>query len=95
MLFLRGSLYVRVIRAKGLPDTDTAFFNIARKDKTDPFVTGELGTARIFKTRFIDNDLGRRHSPSCLKILMRVPITIYWCGLTRITLKVLLVSLTN
>ena len=27
------------------------------KDKTDPFVSGSLGAARIFKTRVIDNDL--------------------------------------
>ena len=27
------------------------------KDKTDPFVSGALGAARIFKTRVIDNDL--------------------------------------
>ena len=57
VLFLRGNLHVRVIRAEGLPDTDRGIFNLVGKDKTDPFVSGALGAARIFKTRVIDNDL--------------------------------------
>ncbi len=56
-VFMRGNLYVRVSRARKLADTDTAFFNLARGDLTDPYVTGDLGTARIFKTRVIDNNL--------------------------------------
>ena len=55
--FLHGRLRVHVIAAQDLPDTDTAFFNIDRGDKTDPYVTGDLGTARLFKTKYIKNEL--------------------------------------
>jgi hypothetical protein len=58
-LLLHGRLYIKVIAAKDLPDTDTAFFNIDKKDKTDPYVSADLGSARLFKTRYIANDLGR------------------------------------
>ena len=54
---MRGNLHVRVIRCNKLPDTDKGLFNLVQKDKTDPFVTGTLGGARIFKTRVIDNKL--------------------------------------
>ena len=57
MAFLHGRIRIFVDRAEGLPDTDTAFWNIDRKDFTDPYVTGDLGEARIFKTRYILNDL--------------------------------------
>ena len=50
MAFLHGRIRVLVDRAEGLPDTDTAFWNIDAKDFTDPYVTGDLGEARIFKT---------------------------------------------
>jgi hypothetical protein len=48
---LHGALEVHIIEAENLPDTDTAFFNINGKDCTDPYVVGELGHARLFKTR--------------------------------------------
>ncbi len=54
---LHGRLYIKVIQAENLPDTDTAFFNIDGDDVTDPYVCGSLGTARLFKTRYIHNDL--------------------------------------
>ena len=57
MAFLHGRIRIFVDKAEGLPDTDTAFWNIDRKDFTDPYVTGDLGEARIFKTRYILNDL--------------------------------------
>ena len=57
VLFLRGSLDVKILRGKDLPDTDRGLFNLIGRDKTDPFVIGTLGAARIFKTRVIDNDL--------------------------------------
>ena len=60
MPFFHGRLKVHVIEAQDLPDTDTAFFNIDGKDVTDPYVTGDLGTARLFKTRYINNDLNPR-----------------------------------
>ena len=49
MAFFHGNLRIHVISAEDLPDTDTAFFNIDGKDVTDPYVTGDLGYARIFK----------------------------------------------
>jgi len=52
MTFFHGRLKVHVIEAKDLPDTDTAFFNIDRDDYTDAYATGDLGTARLFKTRY-------------------------------------------
>ena len=57
MTFFHGRIKVHVIQAQDLPDTDTAFFNIDRKDFTDAYVTGDLGEARLFKTRYIENDL--------------------------------------
>ena len=55
--FLHGKLWVKVGAAENLPDTDTCFFNIDADDYTDPFVVGMLGTAKIFKTRHINNTL--------------------------------------
>ena len=46
-----------MIEAEGLPDTDTAFFNIDGDDYTDAYVTGDLGGARLFKTKYIPNSL--------------------------------------
>ena len=57
MTFFHGRLKVHVKEAQGLPDTDTAFFNIDGDDYTDAYVTGDLGEARLFKTRYIPNDL--------------------------------------
>ena len=57
MPFLHGRIRIFVDKAVDLPDTDTAFWNIDRKDFTDPYVTGDLGEARIFKSRYILNDL--------------------------------------
>ncbi|QQP35471.1 Uncharacterized protein FKW44_023705, partial [Caligus rogercresseyi] len=41
----------------GLPDTDTAFFNIDRKDKTDAY-------SKIFKTKYVANSLNPRWNES-------------------------------
>ena len=57
MSFLHGRIRIFVDRAEGLHDTDTAFWNIDRKVFTDPYVTGDLGEDRIFKTRYILNSL--------------------------------------
>jgi hypothetical protein len=51
MPFFHGKIRIHVISAEDLPDTDTAFFNIDGKDVTDPYVTGDLGYARIFKVQ--------------------------------------------
>lgn len=55
--FFHGRLKVHIICAEDLPDTDTTFFNIDGKDCTDAYVTGDLGLARLFKTKYIANDL--------------------------------------
>ena len=57
MTLLHGRLVFYIDRAEGLPDTDTAFWNISGKDVTDPFVSGEIGPAWLFKTRYINNNL--------------------------------------
>ncbi len=57
MQFLHGLLRAHIIAAEDLPDTDTVFFNIDGKDVTDPYVVGELGHARLFKTKYIPNEL--------------------------------------
>ena len=44
-------------RAENLPDTDTALWNIDGKDVTDPYVTCEVGPARLIKTKYIANEL--------------------------------------
>ena len=46
-----------MIEATNLPDTDTAFFNISGKDFTDPFAVLDVGTARVLKTKYINNEL--------------------------------------
>ena len=78
LTFLHGLLKAHIIKAIDLPDTDTAFVNIDRKDYTDPYVVGNLGTARVFKTRYVCNSLNPEwnekfdvyvcHEASCLKI---------------------------
>ena len=57
MPLLHGHLAFYIDRAKRLPDTDTAFFNIGHDDYTDPFVVGELGPQWLFKTKYINNTL--------------------------------------
>ena len=57
MPLLHGRLAFFIDRAEGLPDTDTAFWNIDRKDVTDPFVSGEIGPTWLFRTRYINNSL--------------------------------------
>ena len=70
MTFFHGRLKVHVIEAQDLPDTDTAFFNIDYGDLTDPYVTGDLGPARLFKTRYI---------PNCLSPVWDEKFNIYVC----------------
>ncbi len=48
---------MHVLEAADLPDTDTAFFNFDRNDLTDPFVVGRIGSARIFKSRSLSNEV--------------------------------------
>ena len=48
-----------------MPDTDTAFWNIKRKDVTDPFVQGAFGEEIIFKTKHIDNELNPHWFETC------------------------------
>ena len=55
--FLHGKLRIHVMQAENLPDTDTCLWNIQGKDLTDPYVTGQLGSARMFKSKYISNDL--------------------------------------
>ena len=57
MQFLHGTIRAHIIAAEGLPDWDTAFFNIDGKDTTDAYVCGELGHARLFKTKYVPNEL--------------------------------------
>ena len=79
--FLHGVLKVQIIKAVDFPEPDTALFNINRKDYTDPYVVGDLGTARLFKTRYVCKiqkfknpewnekfDVYVCHEASCLKI---------------------------
>ena len=55
--FLHGRLKVHIKRAADLPDTDNFFWNISSGDTTDAYVLGKLGSASIFKTRYIPNNL--------------------------------------
>ena len=57
MTFFHGKFKVHIIAAEDLPDTDNFMWGIDRDDKTDAYVTGDLGSARLFKTRYISNDL--------------------------------------
>ena len=75
---LHGTLKVHIIEAKGLPDTDTAFFNISRDDVTDPFVEVSVGKTALLKTAVIRNCLDPVwdekfsvpvcHNASCIKV---------------------------
>ena len=40
-----------------MPDTDKFLFNVFGQDLTDPYVEAFLGNARIFKSRYIKNEL--------------------------------------
>ena len=64
-LLLYGTLSIKIIAAKNLPDTDTAFWNIKRKDVTDPLVRGDFGEEVIFKTKHIENELNPRWFETC------------------------------
>ena len=57
---LHGHIRICVNEAKNLPDTDSVFWNKSKKDVTDPFVQGDLGDVRLFKTKHINNDLNPR-----------------------------------
>ena len=81
MTFFHGRLKIHVISAEDLPDTDTVFFNIDGKDFTDAYVTGDLGSARLFKTKYIPNELNPHwdekfnvyvcHHATCLSLRVR------------------------
>ena len=57
LTFLHGRLDVTLISAQDLPDTDKFLFNVIGKDLTDPYVEAYLGNARIFKSRYVKNEL--------------------------------------
>ena len=65
LVFFHGKLRIHIISAENLPDTDTAFFNIDNKDVTDPYVTGDLGFARLFKVQFRITDLSGKRNIMC------------------------------
>ena len=48
---------VTLISAQDLPDTDKFLFNVVGGDLTDPYVEAFLGNARIFKSRYVKNEL--------------------------------------
>ena len=54
---IRGELDIDIIGARNLPDTDNFFFSIFKKDLTDPFVCGYLGSTKILMTSVKDNNL--------------------------------------
>ena len=54
---LHGTLTIKVIAAKNLPDTDSNFWNIRSKDVTDPFVRGDFGTEMIFESKHIETEI--------------------------------------
>ena len=57
MVLLRGYLYVSLIEAQDLPDTDTAFWNLSGKDTSDPLAQVKIGTNVICKTACVNNNL--------------------------------------
>ena len=57
LTFLHGRLDVTILSAQDLPDTDKFLFNVFGQDLTDPYVEAFLGNARIFKSRYIKNEL--------------------------------------
>ncbi len=54
---LHGRLVIHIREAEGLPDADSFLFDICRGDLTDAYVTCSLGTARLCKTKVVDNSL--------------------------------------
>ena len=56
-----GTISFSIWAAKNLPDTDSAFFNIAdhigEKDLTDPLVSIEIDGKELFRTNHINNCL--------------------------------------
>jgi len=52
-----GTLSFLIKRCKKLPDKDTAFFNVCKKDLTDPLVEVEIDGDEVFRTPYIKNDL--------------------------------------
>ena len=60
MILLRGFLYISLNEAEGLPDADTAFFNIDTKDTSDPLAQVKIGTSVICKTAYINNTTSPR-----------------------------------
>ena len=54
---IRGELMIDIVAARNLPDTDNFFFSIFKKDLTDPFVSGYLGSTKILMTSVKDNTL--------------------------------------
>ena len=54
---LHGTFKIHVIEARGLPDTDTAFFNIDRGDLTDAYVEVDIGHHQLMKTAYEKNNL--------------------------------------
>ncbi|ROT66238.1 uncharacterized protein [Penaeus vannamei] len=69
MAMLRGYLYIDLIAADGLPDCDTAFFNIDPKDTSDPFAQVKVGNCVLCKTAVINNDLSPKWQES-----FRIPV---------------------
>ena len=57
---IRGELDIQIIAARNLPDTDNFLFSMFKKDLTDPFVTGYLGSTKILMTSVKDNTLEPR-----------------------------------
>ena len=52
-----GTISFSIWAAKNLPDTDSAFFNIGKKDLTDPLVSIEIDGKELFRTNHINNCL--------------------------------------
>jgi Ca2+-dependent lipid-binding protein len=55
-VLLHGSLQVSVNEAKNLPDKDKALF-FSKKDKSDPYVTLEVGKTKLLRTAVILDNL--------------------------------------
>jgi len=52
-----GTLSFLIKGCKKLPDKDKAFFNVCKKDLTDPLVAVEIDGDEVFRTPYIKNDL--------------------------------------
>ena len=55
-ILLHGTLLVRINEAKGLPDTDNLLF-FSNKDRSDPYVSLEIGKIRLLKTAVVNDNL--------------------------------------